>query len=560
MFSFRESRYNFAAMILIAAAVFVSYANGLNGDFVCDDRPIIVDNYKIASAEYVPEYFKKGLWENTEIKKDDKYLYRPLLLVEFYLFHTMWGGNAFGYHLVNVLLHAVNSILVFLLLKYFFKGKHLFVPLAGALFFAVHPVHSEAVSWIVGHNDLLLSFAVMAAFLCYISYHENKKSIYLAAALLLSFIAMLVKEVALLFPALVLAFDFAKDKKSNAARLSLFMIPVIATVMLRLMALGGAEGTLQFSRHGLGLLFEFTAAYLKLLFLPWPLAFYFVRPAEGFIGGIGIFVALLALIMLIALLRKQKKLLFGLAWCFLTLLPPLMVAFHLKPHIMERVLYLPSVGFTIAVTGLIALGFEKYRKVTAGIVLALVFIFGLMTIQANKDWKNDEVFYAKAVKNNPGYGGAYIGLGMFYERQGNIQKAIDLFLQAARHVSGEDAISLYGKLGSVYGKNGFVEKSILYFNKVIEADGANSSALAGIGNNYWARKEYQKALSFYLKAFSVDKSNYEACYNIALTYETLGDMSRAVMYYNEFAAAAPTALYSGAIESVRNKLAQFRNR
>lgn len=562
MLLFEKSRYNFAAATIILAFVaFLVYANSLGGDFVCDDRPVILENPKIRSAEYLPDYFRQGLWNNTGLKAEDKYLYRPLLLVELYLAYQAWGANPFFFHLMNVLLHVLNSVLVFLLLRHLFKETpHTVVALLGALVFAVHPVHVEAVSWIVGQNDLLLTAAVVGGFLSYVRYRENNQIAYFAAAVVLSTIAMFLKEVAVAFPLLVLGYDHVKDNKINLRRAAVFLIPVLAFLLLRTTALGSPAGSLQPSWRNMGYLLEFAATYIKLLFVPWPLAFYFTRPPQGTIGIPGMVLSFIILLALILVSWKQKKLLFALWWIFITLLPPLAVAFHGKPHIMERVLYLPSVGFIIVLTGLMAAAFEKKRRITTAAVLVVVLIFSILTVQANKDWKNDEVFYAKAVRSNPEDGGAYVGLGTYYQRTGSFQKAADVYLQALPRVSGNELVSLHERLGELYGTNGIVEQSIFYYTKALEGSPDNSKALTGIGNNYLIQKQYQKALSFYLRAFSSDKTNYEASFNIALAYETLGNREKASEYYKLFIAAAPVFEYGDAIENAKNNLSRLQRK
>ena len=551
---------SFAAVLALAAAVFFAYAASLNGDFVCDDRPVIAENVKIASAGHLADYFKSGLWDNTGIKTEDKFLYRPLLLVELFLSYRIWGANPFGFHLTNLLLHLVNSVLVFLLLKRFFRHAPPLVPLAGALVFSVHPVHVEAVSWIVGRNDLLLTLAVLGGFLSYLRYTERKDELFFAGALVLSFMAMLLKEVGLVFPLLIWGYDFTRSDRTSLSRKALFLAPVAAFLLLRAMALGGPAAPLSFSWTGLGHAVEFLSAYIKLLLLPWPLAFYFTRPDGGFIGLAGIVVILTSVAALVLWSRRRKEILFALGWVLVTLAPPLLVAFNQRPHIMERVLYLPSVGFSIIATGFIAWAFQRRGGWTASAVLACVLIFGVLTAQANKDWKNDQVFYTKAVKYNPGYAGAYAGLAMYQERGGETGKAIENYLLALRYATADEAASLNLRLGTIYGRAGAAERSMFYFKQVLAVSPGNSAALAGMGNNRWAAGNYREALALYLEAFSRDGKNYEACYNAAMAYQALGEPDKAIEYYRTFLSSAPVFEYADSLELARKDLSGLEKR
>ncbi len=547
------------AMTLVAFISFFVFINSLDGEFVSDDRPVIAENARITSVRYLPDYFKTGLWNNTAINVEDQYLYRPLLLVELYLSYRVWGTGPFGYHLENILLHVVNSLLVFLLMRAFFSDASILVPFAGAVIFAVHPVHSEAVSWIVGRNDLLLTGAVVGGLLLYIRYLKTNKAIFLIWAVILSCVAMLLKEVGIVFPALVWGYDMARgDKKNSLQRVAVFTIPIALFMLLRGMALGDSAATLQLSWKGISHVVEFFAAYIKLLLFPWPLAFYFTRPAQGFMNIAGAFTVLFCFAVFVLYARKQKTVLFALGWLLVTLSPPLLVAFNDKPHIMERVLYLPSVGFSIAAAWFIEAGVEKSRVVTAALVIAVVLVFGVLTVEANRDWKDDGVFYTKAIKYNPEYAGAYSGLGAYYERTGNSGKAIEEYLRATRYAVGTELTSLYQNLGMIYGKSGDKKQSLFYYDKLLALSPGDSRAFTGIGNNYWGAGEYRKALDFYLEAFANDKKNYEACYNVAMAYEVLGEPKKAARFYELFISSAPVLEYAASIQQAKSDLLRLR--
>ena len=103
------------AIIGLVGLVFLVYSGSLFGDFVFDDRPVIVNNDTIKSFRHLPEFFTHGVWHSTKIQLVDTY--RPLFLVALMLNYKLWGLNPFGFHLTNILFHVANSIMVFFLLR-----------------------------------------------------------------------------------------------------------------------------------------------------------------------------------------------------------------------------------------------------------------------------------------------------------------------------------------------------------------------------------------------------------------------------------------------------------
>ena len=130
--------------IIVALAAFFVYYNSLNNDFVFDDESVVQNNQSITDISNIPKFFTA---EEGFHKVIGRY-YRPVVSTLYAVDYALWGINPFGFHLTNVIIHTIASFLLLLiLLKMFGEFKHgLFSALIGALIFAVHPVHTEAVS------------------------------------------------------------------------------------------------------------------------------------------------------------------------------------------------------------------------------------------------------------------------------------------------------------------------------------------------------------------------------------------------------------------------------
>ena len=119
-----------------------------------------------------------------------------------------------------------------------------------------------------------------------------------------------------------------------------------------------------------------------------------------------------------------------------------------------------------------------------------------------------------------------------YDKRGDAAAAERVLLQAAEHAQDDPSrVSIYERMGLLYGIRGAVAQSEQYYRKVLELAPRRSSAWVGLGNNAWARGEMRSALEAYLTAAEADPANYEASHNVALAYQRLGDQSRAAEYF-----------------------------
>src|SRR4030067_3703612 len=142
------------------------YINSLSGDFIWDDIEQIVDNPVIKDIRNIPSFFTSDLWRLIENPTIGSYYYRPLFLLSLTLDYSLWNLNPLGYHITNLILHAINSLLIYQI------GRRLFLHNApaflGAALFAVHPVHTESIAWISGRTDPITAVFFLLSFYRYI--------------------------------------------------------------------------------------------------------------------------------------------------------------------------------------------------------------------------------------------------------------------------------------------------------------------------------------------------------------------------------------------------------
>jgi len=546
---------NMYPILLIILMVALSYINSFSADFVCDDLPGVVDNHKIHSLKYVPDYFSKGVWENSAIEIRDNFLYRPFSLLFLALNYMVWGNSPFGFHLMNILLHATNSIMVFFIIKEIVPQRDINCPLWGSLLFAVHPIHVESVAWISGSTDLILTFFTSAAFLSYIRYKKELEYRSFIMTTVFFAGALLSKEPAIVFPFLVLAWDLSRDGKVYLRRFIVLLAITALYLLARIVALGGAMGTLHINPAGFSKMAEFAAGYIKLLVVPWPLGMHFKAPS---ISTTDIVLSATILAAMVWTVVKDGRALFFLLWVFATLFPSLSLAFYANPRFAERFAYLPSLGFVVVLVCALQ-SLKVRRKVLLIGLSSVVATCSLLCFVSTRDWRNDEAFYGKVIKTDPDIISGYHGLANYYERKGRYAEAISYHLKSLEFTADNNTrASIHDDLGRLYGISGNSDESVRHYEKEIALVPGSSMAYVGIGNNYLLKRDYGGALKNYARAYEIDRKNYEACYNLAILYEIFEDRRTAEKYYQIFLKNAPEDKYAMLKATIRKGHPELR--
>src|SRR3972149_7750799 len=206
--------------IITGITAFIVYANSLGNDFVFDDESVVLGDPTITTISNIPKYFTGDQGFHKVIGR----YYRPVVSTSYAIDYYIWKYNAFGFHFTNVLIHVINSLLFLKLLLLIFKPAqqasqkknviNQYTILFGALIFAIHPIHTEAVAWVSGRTDSLSCTFFFAAFIFYIRYSENHAGKNLVLLLLFYLFSLLAKEMAITLPVLniVPTMNFMADR------------------------------------------------------------------------------------------------------------------------------------------------------------------------------------------------------------------------------------------------------------------------------------------------------------------------------------------------------------
>jgi len=373
MFFSRERRISVAQFLVLVFAGFWAYSIAVYAAFSYDDIPLIIENPHLRSVS--------GLWELVRSG-------RPVRGLTLWLDYRLWGLDARGFHFTNIILHILCVLSAFYLLKLVFQNQRL--AFLSALFFAVHPVNSEAVVN-VAHRKELLCFLFMT--LSFIAFKKSSlRFFWLCVSFGFYILALLSKQVALALPVLILIEELVfsrlegKALKRLLAAVSVYlMVPVLGFVfMLSDFKLFSRFQPADFFEHSyfqiLATQMSYYSQYLKLAFLPSHLAVdHYVDYVSGFLdlrAGIGVLALLLSLAVLVRLLVLKSPGSFAWGWFLINLLP-VMNFIPSNEIIAERYLYVPSLGAAMAMAVLLTkasesaagyLGSRYFRMVLLGLL------------------------------------------------------------------------------------------------------------------------------------------------------------------------------------------------
>lgn len=559
-------------IILLAVVVFL-FATGiylptLRSTFIWDDLQLATHPLRIGNNPYA-FFFGGGVY------------YRPLLILSMSLDFSFWHLNPIGYHMTNILLHGMNSLLVLLVGIYLLRNRNLsgtkdfsneesakplFLSFISSLFFALHPIHTESVAWISGRTDMLSTFFVLLAFLSYLIYERDGKVAGLLLCSVFFLFSLFSKENAISFFLVVLAYCTITKMPRKKVVFSLFsLLMAIAVYMLfrqgeiikMMLASPGAKGAFFSSgissKNLLAMLSGATGYYFEKLVLPFHLNLLPQIP-EGWVYSL---ISLLPFVLGGILYFAGRKLeVFLIAWVVVTLLPSLSILLsQIGAPIGERYLYLPSVGFSI-LTGTL-LGTIKNKKTFWAATLALFIIYSFSTYDRLGAWKNDETLWQDTVSKNPASATAHANYGRVLLEKRETEKGKNELLFALRQekILPELASNILDMLGTAEMNSNSYEKAESYFRDSLKANAKNATAYNNLGILYLRmsgtltdaesrNRVLLDAIRNIEQALTLSPRFIQARFNLGLCYMQRHDYDRAESYFNAVLEADPRSKLS----------------
>ena len=533
-------------LLVLTIASFVIFWQALGHDFLInwDDRQYVLDNPVIRGLSF--EHLKTAF---TTFHIGN---YAPLHLMSYMLDYEIWGMRASGFIFTNLLLHTLNGILFYLLLRRV-AGEKAWI-LAAALIFLIHPVQVESVVWVSQRKNLLAMAFFLIGIYSYSVYtdKEGKQKYYFyILSLVLFILALLAKSVVVILPLVLLLFDLCFREKRDLKGLVIDKIPFIAvaavfclvTVKSQSIQFQGGETTY----HGgtpyatFLTMLPVLVRYLRLVIWPAGLsAVYDVPIKTGIDFEVAVAAVLCAILIFvgIALYRRRRDIFFWFALFFIGLIPVSQIV-PIVTLMNDRYLYFPMLGAT-GFLGVVIFRDAMWRELlnqpkniaASGCFLLIAGALATTTCQRVGVWQNSATLWGDAVRKAPKLALTHDCCGEGLLQQGRIDEAIsqlEIAIRmepdaATRTLSQSERIGLANtrnNLGTAYGMKGMTDAAIMQFTIAIQLNPDFAKAYYNLGNGLMHKGLVAQALRSFENAVRLEPGNQAFVANLSLTREIL---------------------------------------
>ncbi len=492
-------------ILLVFLAPVLVYSNSLSNPFQYDDFHSIADNPHIRSLANVPQFFSDPTLFS-EIPESA--MYRPLLLSTFAFNYAISGRKTWSYHLVNVVIHGLCGLLVFVLGRALLNETK--PALIGALLFGVHPVNSEAVNYISSRSEILAALFFLLAFhLATI----REGGAYRYPSVWGAFAAgLLSKSIVFVLPAVLWTRDLLiRCRTGREGRTALYAaLAVLAAGYLWIVwsflhkaSLGAPVRSLpeQISTQIKALVF-----YLKLLAVPTGLTIdhqFLISdtPFDPISGPAGLFVLSL-LFVAFGAARSKPIYLFSIAWFLIVLAPSSLIPLNVLVN--EHRLYLPSVSFAL-VAGLTLKRFGSShgrRRIRGMIPVVLIGLLGVATTQRNTVWGSAYDLWEDAASKAPLMARPHIFLGDAHFEDGNLARAMKEFETVLIRDPGFGPA--YIRLAVLHRAHGNERAAVGVLRRGVAAIPENADLWEALGEQHRRSRDFHASRDAYLRAVELD--------------------------------------------------------
>ena len=546
----RKALYGLAAIVGLTVAL---YSNSFNNEFtVADDDTNIVQNELIRnlSFEGIKEIFS-SYYQND---------YRPLTYLSYAIIYSLFGLEPAAFFSANLLLHLVNTILVFVMIQ--LLVSRFGISIISSLLFAIHPMHIESVTWLSAHNDVLYACFFLLSLIAYLVYlnKPEKKLLYLSVVLFV--FSALAKPLAIVLPAVLILIDYFLNRNFNAQLWKEKGIYLAVSLVFIWVTLNERDPNqtntvlvesytffdrVFFSTYGL-------VFYLAKLIWPFNLSAYYYFPSK--ITGMlpfSYYASLPIVLLIIAgvyYARQYRKLLiFGLLFFVINLMLVLQIIPFGTTIVADRYSYISYLGLFFIIGYLYCeIAYKKFnyaesvKPIAYGLLAVYTVVFAFTTWNRNKVWKDSVTLTTDVIEKDPYRAMGYHHRGLAQNSTGNYEAAIADFTKAIEY--NPDHGDAYANRGTSRFYVGDYEGALEDYNRAIALKPGDGSIYNHRGLTKNVLKDYKGAILDFNKAIKInpqvpamylDRGN--AKFYLGFREKAIEDYSHAIALKEDFADA-----------------------
>ncbi len=553
----------FMVPLSIVVFTFILYGNTLNHSYALDDDMFTRQNEFVSQGFHgIPAIFSKGFLYGFNKHNDQSY--RPVSLLTLAVEVGIFGENPESHHLFNVLYYALACILFFFVLKRIFLKYPIIVPILMVLVFIAHPVHTEDVANFKSRDEVLNFLFLQCLLLTLFRFVDTNKKGYIFLSLLFFFLALLTKEQAITFLALVPLFIYFFSTLPWK-RILYILVPFIAVAGIYLLIRWSILDAITFGEKMTILNNGLMAAnnaydrlataifilgkYLLLLFFPHPLSYDYSYNQIPIVSFSNPWVILTIIIFsawgLYAIIRFRAKEIYSFSFFFFIFTMSVVsnIFIFIGSTLGERFLLIPSMAFCMCIiflTGMVTR--TDLQKITVkkiglflGVVVIILCLYSYKTIRRNLDWRNNLTLFEADIKTVPNSTKAQGSLGCEY-------------------------LALVQSSSDPAEKQQYYEKGKTCFQKSLEICPVNTHSLYNFGVLELTSGNFPEAEILCRKTVLLDPRDYNAWNNLCFLSVKLEQYDSAILYMKKLLEFTPDDdVIAGNIGAIYQRKNEYAN-
>jgi protein O-mannosyl-transferase len=581
-----------AVCVLLVAGVFLAFSQTLSFGFVnYDDDDYFSSNYHVKAGltwAGIKWAFRTGYANN----------WHPLTWLSLMLDVQLFGAGPVGPHFTNVLLHAINAVLLFLLFRRLTGA--LWPSAVVAALFAVHPLRVESVAWVAERKDVLSGFFFLLTLGAYALYVEksriqdSRSKVFYAVCLLAFVCGLMSKPMLVTLPFVLLLLDYwplnrfsASTFKQLLVEKTPFLVLSGVSCVVTIIAQQQVIRTLNMVPPELRLSNAVNSYVIYLIQMFWPIDLAAFYPSQVDVSlwqilGAGV---MLLIMTLLAILTARRFPYFPTGWLwYLGMLVPVIGLIQVgnQSHA-DRYSYLPQIGLYIAIVWTIKdlmISWRYRHQILVPLASVIICILMVRTRKQASYWSNDIVLmehaiastsgnyvahnnlgydlahegrtaeafahYQQALKYYPDFAEANCNLGVLYSKMGKLDEAARYFRRVIQ--LNPNLATAYNNLGNVLVRQGRMDEAVEQYQKVLELNPDRSGITVEIHNNlgslFAKQGRTDEAIEQYQKALEIEPDNAEIQINLANILAAQGRVDEAIEQYQQGLKQMPDSVHA----------------